>query len=133
MTTDASSQSVVAFTVVREQGRVTAVSTNLPELNHFLDLLRNSRAHNTWVSNQCLSLTVRVIRIIEIIERNQLHPIPVQAIALITGLQGQLYGKQGFVSRRTIVAFKRSYHSNLYRWWGIGCFYPGESQPKQHR
>jgi hypothetical protein len=50
MTTDASSQSVVAFTVVREQGRVTAVSTNLPELNHFLDLLQNSRAHNTWVS-----------------------------------------------------------------------------------
>ena len=50
MTTNASSQSVVAFTIVHEQGRVTAVSTNLPELNHFLDLLQNSRAHNTWVS-----------------------------------------------------------------------------------
>jgi site-specific recombinase XerD len=50
MTTNASSQSVVAFTVVHEQGRVTAVSTNLPELNHFLDLLQNSRAYNTWVS-----------------------------------------------------------------------------------
>lgn len=41
---------VVQFIFIREKGRVSDVSTNSPVVNHFLDLVRISRAYNTWVS-----------------------------------------------------------------------------------
>lgn len=40
----------VRFTIVREEGRVTDISTNVPTINHFLDLIKMNRAYNTWVS-----------------------------------------------------------------------------------
>jgi site-specific recombinase XerD len=50
MSTNGSIESAVLFDIVREQGRVTRVSTNSPSVNHFLDLVKMSRAYNTWVS-----------------------------------------------------------------------------------
>lgn len=41
---------LVRFTITQEQHRVTAVTTTAPEVNHFLDFIRLSRAYNTWVS-----------------------------------------------------------------------------------
>jgi len=41
---------LVLFEVVRERGRVREISTNSPLVNHFLDLMKMSRAYNTWVS-----------------------------------------------------------------------------------
>jgi len=41
---------MVRFTITQEQHRVTAVTTNALEVNHFLDFIRLSRAYNTWVS-----------------------------------------------------------------------------------
>lgn len=40
----------VRFQIVREQGRVSTISNNSPEVNHFLDLLRLKRARNTWIN-----------------------------------------------------------------------------------
>ena len=40
----------VGFTFVRQEGQITDISTNAPLVNHFLDLVNMSRAHNTWVS-----------------------------------------------------------------------------------
>jgi site-specific recombinase XerD len=50
MKATALSESVIRFTITQEKGRVTAVSTNSPGVNHFLDFLQMSRAYNTWVS-----------------------------------------------------------------------------------
>jgi site-specific recombinase XerD len=50
MSTNASSEPVVRFTLVREQGRVVDVSTSSSPINHFLDLIKLSQAYNTWVS-----------------------------------------------------------------------------------
>ena len=50
MSIEPNTESVVRFTMVRKQGRVTKISTNSPLVNHFLDLVKMSRAHNTWVS-----------------------------------------------------------------------------------
>lgn len=41
---------VVLFSIVREKDRVREVSTTSPLVNHFLDLMKISRAYNTWVS-----------------------------------------------------------------------------------
>jgi len=41
---------VVLFEIVREEGRVREISTNSALVNHFLDLMKMSRAYNTWVS-----------------------------------------------------------------------------------
>jgi site-specific recombinase XerD len=41
---------VIRFTITQEKSRVTAVSTNSSVVNHFLDLIKLSRAYNTWVS-----------------------------------------------------------------------------------
>ena len=38
------------FTVVRAGGKIVDVQTNSPEINHFLRLLKLSRAHNTWLN-----------------------------------------------------------------------------------
>jgi site-specific recombinase XerD len=40
----------VLFTIIREKGRVKEVSTNSSQINHFLDLIKMSRAYNTWIS-----------------------------------------------------------------------------------
>jgi len=40
----------VRFTFVRKQGRIIDCTTNSPVLNHFLDLLKLSRAYNTWLN-----------------------------------------------------------------------------------
>ena len=40
----------VRFTVVRAGGKIVDVQTTSPEVNHFLRLLKLSRAHNTWLN-----------------------------------------------------------------------------------
>jgi site-specific recombinase XerD len=40
----------VLFAISREKGRVKEVSTNSPQINHFLDLIKMCRAYNTWIS-----------------------------------------------------------------------------------
>jgi hypothetical protein len=50
MSTDRSTAPAVRFTMERERNRVVKVTTNSPLVNHFLDLLQTSRAHNTWVN-----------------------------------------------------------------------------------
>ena len=40
----------VLFSIIREKGRIKEVSTNSPLINHFLDLIKMSRAYNTWIS-----------------------------------------------------------------------------------
>ena len=50
MSANPSIETVVRFTIVWEKGRVTDVSTNSPLINHFLGLIKMSRAYNTWVS-----------------------------------------------------------------------------------
>jgi len=50
MPTPAARPRPVRFTIVREHGQVTDVVTSSPALNHFLDLVKLSRAHNTWLS-----------------------------------------------------------------------------------
>jgi len=41
---------VVRFTITRESGRVVDICTTSPVVDHFLDLVRMSRAYNTWVN-----------------------------------------------------------------------------------
>jgi hypothetical protein len=50
MNNDDSNKPVVLFAIVPERGRVREVSTTSPLVNHFLDLMKMSRAYNTWVS-----------------------------------------------------------------------------------
>jgi site-specific recombinase XerD len=50
MSTNASIQSGVHFTLVWEKGRVIDVSTNSASIDHFLDLIKMSRAYNTWLN-----------------------------------------------------------------------------------
>ena len=50
MAESAATEPAVRFTITQAQGRVTAVVTNSAAVNHFLDFIRLSRAHNTWVS-----------------------------------------------------------------------------------
>jgi integrase/recombinase XerD len=50
MRTDYSTKPVVFFTIKRENNQVVQVITTSPLVNHFLDFMRNSRAHNTWVN-----------------------------------------------------------------------------------
>jgi integrase/recombinase XerD len=57
VTADASAGAAIQFTVVRAGGKIVDVQTNSPEINHFLRLLKLSRAHNTWL-NYALDLKV---------------------------------------------------------------------------
>jgi site-specific recombinase XerD len=50
MNTEELQRPVVFFAMVWEKGRVREISTNSPLVNHFLDLVKMSRAYNTWVS-----------------------------------------------------------------------------------
>lgn len=40
----------VHFTITRHEGHIADIQTNSPEINHFLDMIKMSRAYNTWVS-----------------------------------------------------------------------------------
>jgi hypothetical protein len=42
--------SEVCFEVVCERGQVANITSNSPEVNHFLDLVRLRRARNTWIN-----------------------------------------------------------------------------------
>jgi site-specific recombinase XerD len=50
VTADASGGAAIQFTVARAGGKIVDVQTNSPEINHFLRLLKLSRAHNTWLN-----------------------------------------------------------------------------------
>lgn len=50
MSVQTPSISAVAFTVTRTGGRIVDVQSTSPEINHFLRLLKLSRAHNTWLN-----------------------------------------------------------------------------------
>jgi len=49
MNSDVHTGSTVQFTITRQEGQVVDIGTNSPVVNHFLDMIRVSRAHNTWV------------------------------------------------------------------------------------
>ena len=49
MNSNARAGPVVQFTMTRQEGRVVDISTNSLVVNHFLDMIRMSKAHNTWV------------------------------------------------------------------------------------
>ena len=40
----------VRFTIVRKQGQISEILTNSSLVNHFLDLIKMSRANNTWIN-----------------------------------------------------------------------------------
>jgi site-specific recombinase XerD len=40
----------VQFTIVRQQGQISACTTSSALVNHFLDVVKATRAYNTWVS-----------------------------------------------------------------------------------
>ena len=42
--------SSICFTITRQESRITAIETDSPEINHFLDMIKMSRAYNTWIS-----------------------------------------------------------------------------------
>jgi site-specific recombinase XerD len=48
--TEASSSGNVQFTVSRAHGRIVEVQTDSPEINHFLRVIKLSRAYNTWLN-----------------------------------------------------------------------------------
>ena len=50
MAENAATEPAIHFTITQEKNRVTAVSTNSSWVNHFLDLIKLSRAYNTWIS-----------------------------------------------------------------------------------
>ncbi len=50
MNNDVSNQPAVQFAITWEKGKVSEITTNSRQVNHFLDLMRMSRAYNTWVS-----------------------------------------------------------------------------------
>jgi len=50
MSTNVSVEAAVHFTIVWEKGRVIDVSTNSALVDHFLDLVKMSRAYNTWLN-----------------------------------------------------------------------------------
>lgn len=50
MNPNASAEPVVRFTIIHQRGRATDISTSSPLVNHFLDVIKMSRAYNTWVS-----------------------------------------------------------------------------------
>lgn len=50
MSADHSMNPAVRFTIVRERNQVVRVTTSSDLVNHFLDLMQASRAHNTWVN-----------------------------------------------------------------------------------
>lgn len=50
MRADISIKPAVCVTIAWQNSQVVSVTTNSPLINHFLDLMQTSRAHNTWVN-----------------------------------------------------------------------------------
>ena len=50
MAATARTQHPVRFTIVRKHGQVSEILTNSSRINHFLDMLKMSRARNTWIN-----------------------------------------------------------------------------------
>jgi integrase/recombinase XerD len=50
MSNESLNNPAVLFSIVREKDQEKEVSTTSPYVNHFLDLMKISRAYNTWVS-----------------------------------------------------------------------------------
>jgi site-specific recombinase XerD len=50
MSTNVSTEPVVHFTIFWDKGRLSNVSTNSTSVDHFLDLIKMSRAYNTWLN-----------------------------------------------------------------------------------
>ena len=50
MSNESLNSPTVFFSIVREKDQVRDISTTSPFVNHFLDLMKISRAYNTWVS-----------------------------------------------------------------------------------
>jgi integrase len=50
MVTNELVKSAVRFTIQWEAGRMTDVTTNSPDVNHFLDYIKMTRAYHTWVN-----------------------------------------------------------------------------------
>ena len=50
MAAQSRAQHPVRFTIIRKQGQVSEILTNSSQVNHFLDLLKLSRARNTWIN-----------------------------------------------------------------------------------
>jgi len=50
MSNESLNQSAVLFSIIRANDHVREVSTTSPYINHFLNLMKISRAYNTWVS-----------------------------------------------------------------------------------
>jgi site-specific recombinase XerD len=48
--TEASIVGGVQFTIIRAHGQIVEIQTDSPEVNHFLQVLKLSRAYNTWLS-----------------------------------------------------------------------------------
>ncbi len=48
--TESSTGQGVQFSVIRAQGQIVEVPTDSPEVNHFLQVIKQSRAYNTWLS-----------------------------------------------------------------------------------
>jgi site-specific recombinase XerD len=50
MTIEPHSGETVQFTLAHEHGRLIDCTTNSPHINHFLEVIKLSRAYNTWIS-----------------------------------------------------------------------------------
>jgi len=54
----------ILFTVVRAGGKIVDVQTTSPEINHFLRVLKLTRAHNTWLNYALdLKLFFRIVQV----------------------------------------------------------------------
>lgn len=45
-----STETAVTFDVVWEHGKLLSATTNSPEINHFLELLKLTQSYNIWVN-----------------------------------------------------------------------------------
>jgi len=48
--TESSPGAGVQFTLIHAHGHILEIQTDSPEINHFLQVLKLSRAYNTWLS-----------------------------------------------------------------------------------
>ena len=63
MLTSTGDSASVRFTIIREQGAVVEITTNVPAINHFLALVRLNRSYATWLNyGHDLKLFFSVIR-----------------------------------------------------------------------
>jgi site-specific recombinase XerD len=50
MNQDVSTEAMIRFSLVWEQGKLVSITTTSPPVNHFLELIRLTRSYNTWVN-----------------------------------------------------------------------------------